>query len=357
MIEESEIPQPRTLNHIPNSLEMVTGDRISDLDRLRVVDSDTWEDIILEIVHHNLRLQYQKVVRCGGAGDMGRDVIAYNSNDSWVNYQCKHYAKKLSVKDLCLEIGKLAHYTLQEEYTLPEKYYFVSPLGLSADSLKHIMNVEKLKSAVMSRWDKVCKTNITTKGEIPLDKELEAHIRSIDFTIFDHIPPLQIVDLHSTTPYHTKRFGGLLKQRPIVPNPPAEPLHSEHTYTSELFKAFSDEAKMEINQMNLNKFSEYASEYRSARKNYYYAEGLEKFSRDWLPDDSFKDLLEECYEAISPILLQKHEHGMERYLKCSLQATNTDFTQHPLHHHIQVKDKKGLCHYLANDGSVKWVKS
>jgi len=38
-----------------------------------------------------LREEYELVERCGGAGDMGRDVIAMvkGGNGAWDNYQCK----------------------------------------------------------------------------------------------------------------------------------------------------------------------------------------------------------------------------------------------------------------------------
>ena len=57
------------------------------------MSSGEWEDFVLEWAH-SLKAKYAAVQRCGGAGDMGRDVVAYEVNgqvDPWDNYQCKHY--------------------------------------------------------------------------------------------------------------------------------------------------------------------------------------------------------------------------------------------------------------------------
>ena len=107
------------------------GPAIPDLERLRIMSPIEWEDFILEWAH-SLKSKYQLVEKCGGAGDMGRDVVAYQTNgqtDPWDNYQCKHYDHPLLPSDVWCELGKLCYYTHVGEYTLPHAYYFVSPQG------------------------------------------------------------------------------------------------------------------------------------------------------------------------------------------------------------------------------------
>ena len=46
----------------------------------------------------SLRSVYVDVQRCGGKGDIGRDVVAFkapiNPAAPWDNYQCKHYGRR-----------------------------------------------------------------------------------------------------------------------------------------------------------------------------------------------------------------------------------------------------------------------
>ncbi len=356
MTTELDIKLPSIADDIHTSLDVSQGAPIPKLKRLEIFDEDTWEDITLELVHH-WKTQYEKIVRCGGGGDLGRDIIAYTPNGDWENFQCKHYAKPLTLDDAIREVGKLTYYSYKDEYPVPNKYYFVSPKGVTTQLLNHLMDSQKLKDELINRWDKQCRTKITKKHKIELDTNLLSYIESsINFKIFDHIPSLQIIELHSQTPYHVIRFGASTRKRPKADIPPLTPEASELTYTSELLLAFGDVEKTNVNDVNLTAFPEYEQEYLRARRNYYSADGLEKFSRDWLPNDCYKELLDECYETISPVVLSDHKDGYTRYLKVSAQAAGTNYSSHPLHHYIKVQDKKGLCHHLVNEKKVKWVK-
>lgn len=103
------------------------------------MSEDEWEEFILEWVD-SLRPRYADVQRCGGKGDMGRDIVAFKAMISatarWDNYQCKHYCTALSVADAVLELGKLLHYASERNFPLPDEYFFVSPRGPSTALLK-----------------------------------------------------------------------------------------------------------------------------------------------------------------------------------------------------------------------------
>ena len=356
MTTELGIKLPSIADDIHTSLDVSQGAPIPKLKRLEIFDEGTWEDITLELVHH-WKTQYQKIVRCGGGGDLGRDVIAYTPNGDWENFQCKYYAKPLTLDEAIREVGKLIYYSYKEDYPVPNKYYFVSPKGVTTQLLNHLMDSQKLKDELINRWGKQCRTKITKKHKIELDTDLLSYIdSSINFKIFDHIPSLEIIELHSQTPYHVIRFGASTQKRPKAVLPPPTLEASELTYTTELLLAFGDAEKKEVSNINLTTFPNYEQEYHSARRNYYSADGLEKFSRDWLPNDCYKELLDECYETISPVVMSEHRDGYARYLKVSAQAAGTNYSSHPLHHYIKVQDKKGLCHHLVNEKKVKWVK-
>ncbi|MBO0612789.1 ABC-three component system protein [Thiothrix fructosivorans] len=356
---EIEIPLPKSDEVLFTARDITYGEQIAPLSRLKILDADRWEDFTLELVYY-WKTQYVKVVRCGGGGDMGRDVIAYSNLPSgeWENFQCKHYSSKLNVAQALLEIGKLLYYAYKGELTVPVKYYFVTPLGISTDLLNHLRNSEKLKSALLNRWNDECRSKITSKRDnnIELTDDLQNFIKSVNFHIFDHIPPMEILDLHSNTPFHVTLFGSQIKRRPKIPIPPSNLADNEIIYTSELLRAFSDAEGEKLDTYSLSNNDDYKDEYESARKNFYAAEDLERFSRDWLPDNSYQELIDECYEVISPTIKKKFENGYERYLSTTEQASIANYSSHPLKDYIKTQDKKGICHQLVNESRIKWVR-
>ena len=108
------------------------------LEKLRAMDEDTYEDVVAAWAYCCVKSEdYQEVYRVGGAGDKGRDVIAYidRKNDVFDLYQCKHYKDSISYSRIRGEIGKLLTYTLRGDYSVPKNYYIVSPLGVSQSFL------------------------------------------------------------------------------------------------------------------------------------------------------------------------------------------------------------------------------
>ena len=47
--------------------------------------------------------------------------------------------------------------------------------------------------------DKHCQSHITDAEEVPLTKEVHEYIDSLNFGIFEAIPPLRIIDGHANT--------------------------------------------------------------------------------------------------------------------------------------------------------------
>lgn len=359
-MSEQDIPEPAADINMLTALDVTMGAPVSALDRMRICDSGGWEDITLELVSF-WKTQYSRVVRCGSGGDMGRDVIAYTHGkpDVWENFQCKHYQNKLNLAQGLLEIAKLFYYAQRGEFSLPTRYYFVAPQGVSNDFLCHLNDPKKLKSALIFRWDKDCGGKITTKKgqNIDLSGGFLAFVESADFSIFDHIPPIKVFELHSNTPFHAMRFGSNIKRRPHIQAPPENISENEVVYTTELLRAFADaDGVSTMSASSLLSDSDYKEEYDSARKNFYAAENLQKFSRDWLPDNSYQELVDECFEAVSSIVKGSFDNGYARYLATNSQAVNAVYVSHPLNPYIKIQDKKGFCHQLVNSRRMRWVK-
>jgi hypothetical protein len=115
----SSSPLPVTLGGTAASADVVAaGLPIPPIERIRIFSDGQWEDFVLEWAD-SLRDHYGTVEQCGGAGDMGRDIIAFDTVNPliWDNYQCKHYKSGLAPGDIWVELGKLVYYTHNNEYT------------------------------------------------------------------------------------------------------------------------------------------------------------------------------------------------------------------------------------------------
>ena len=94
LVTTTPVPAPPTAVGL-NASQAATGAPIPPLRRLQNMPSEEWEIFILEWVD-SLRNDktHTAVHRCGGPGDMGRDVIGFKvaiDAAPWDNYQCKHY--------------------------------------------------------------------------------------------------------------------------------------------------------------------------------------------------------------------------------------------------------------------------
>ncbi len=122
MTDTYPIPRPNLATANANSV--ATGHYVPPIERIRIFSNSQWEDFVLEWAD-SLRSEYECVERCGGAGDMGRDVIAFASSamdsEIWDNYQCKHYNHPLRPSDIWLELGKLAYYTFIKKFSYPRQ--------------------------------------------------------------------------------------------------------------------------------------------------------------------------------------------------------------------------------------------
>ena len=322
---------------------------------LETYNSDQWEQFITEWVN-SLNEQYVRVESQGGAGDMGRDVVAYIDVDNWDNYQCKHYNHPLQPSDIWIELGKLIYYTSIDAFSCPRKYYFIAPQGAGTKLSNLLKKPDLLKSELIKNWEKYCKSKITQTIDVPLDTALLTHLDSIDFSIFDYVPPLTIIDQHAKTRYHADRFGANLPPRPPIAVPPENPRSSEIPYIRKLLDAYGEHKNCTISTVESIHDDNILEHYKDSRIEFYSAESLKNFSRDSLPDGEFEKLQEEIYDGIRDDIRDKHDDGYRRVLAVVKTARVLQIS-HSLVPSIRVKDRGGICHQLANDkDEVRWVK-
>ena len=353
-----KFPLP-TPSSVAGSADVVaTGLLIPPIERIRIFSAAQWEDFVLEWAD-SLKGQYGTVERCGGAGDMGRDIIAFDKSNPeiWDNYQCKHYKSGLTPGDVWVELGKLVYYTYINEYTFPRKYVFVAPQGAGTKLSNLLRKPSKIKTELIDNWDIHCKKNITSTAEVELNPALRTYLDALDFSIFEAVPPLRIIDQHAKTRWYAARFGGGLPPRPKITPPPVSVAAHEVTYVQSLLDAYGDHLKCIVPSVaDLSMHDDVRDHFNDARLEFYSAEALRAFSRDTLPPGAFEELQGEFHGGIKEELRGEHSDGYRRVLSVVKTAKLLPITDHALKERLSTHDRGGICHQLANDKKVQWVK-
>ena len=325
------------------------------IDLLRVFSPDQWEDFVLEWAH-SLKGQYQRVERCGGAGDLGRDVVAFVSDDEWHNYQCKHYKNPLQPNEVMLELGKLCYYLHVKSFSAPSEYYFVAPQGAGNSLSLLFKKPEELRARLIKDWAIKCEGHITSTKKVPLTGELLDFVEGFDFSIVSYVPPMELIEQHAQTCWHAARFPGGLRPRPPAKVPSIDEETFESRYIGQLLEAYSDHTGVSLTVADLAAYESLQRHLLRSRERFFHAEQLRNFSRDSLPPGQFEDLQEEFFDAvIDTVEDTSHVDGFQRVRAATSVAQQIDPTNNALRQVLAVKDKAGICHQLADNDRLKWV--
>ena len=341
------------------SAKVAFGKVLPPQQQLILYSSSEWESLIQEWVTA-VGKNYDKIGRMSGPGDMGVDVAGFLDDKKfrgkWDNYQCKFYADPITVNEGCEEIGKLIWHCFKDEFVPPQKYYFVAPKGV-APLLKKFLTNGKLKEELKKRWDKVCKTKITTTQETPLTGDFLTYLDKFVFSIFDYKEALEIVDAHRQSMYFAARFGGGLPDRPGVAAPPPHTGPSESHYIEQLYDVYSERENEPIaDSAKLGTFPELSEHLDRQREAFYHAEALRNFARDTVPPGTFESLQTEIHDGVVEVEKADHNDGLDRVNAVTQCATTLQLTSNGLITVLNVKDRKGICHQLANVDKLKWKK-
>ena len=220
-------------------------------------------------------------------------------------------------------------------------------------------NPVECKKELLKKWESVCKEGITSAEHIELTDELKLHIDSIDFSIFTSLDPQKFIEQHKQTSYYSARFGGGLNKRT---KPTINKIHQKEMslrYVEQLFEAYTDHSKTNIKTLDeLNTHSELFGHFNRQRECFYWAEALNQFSRDSLPTGNtcFEDLKEEIYQAVVDTSNLTYPSGFTKVVATTNEASKVNIQSNALIQVSQVQDKIGICHHLANEDKLIWVK-
>lgn len=348
------------LTTIPTALEFENGPKMDPVVVIQTYDAGAWETFVDEWIH-SLKNEYSAVMRPTGPGDKGIDVAGFTDDQKllgiWDNHQCKHYKNPLSFGVIAPEIGKILWHSFNGVYVPPRSCAFIAPKGPSTSLGLLLANAENLKSEVLGKWQKMISDKITSKQCVELTGGFETYVNEFDFSIFSAPSPRSVIEAHKKTPYYPGRFGGGLPSRPVAETPPDDIGNHEIEYTKKLFDAYADHKGQTVSSAtDLNAWSNLKEHFRRSREAFYHAESLRVFVREKADPGTFASLQDEIFDGVVDTCESVHEDGFARVVAVTGSAQSLALDAHPLNKNALPKDRRGICHQLANDGRLTWKK-
>ncbi len=325
---------------------------------IQLYDDTAWEEFVLEWLD-GAQPKYPRFDRVGGAGDKGRDIVAYTTEQGpgpLDVFQCKHYDRPLMPGNAWLELGKLCVYTWKNVYPVPRKYRFVAPRGVGTTLHDLLNDPEKLRAELIATWDQHCREGISSKEKFTLDGALLAHVKAFDFKIVGYEPPHAVLEQHRRTRHWHLRFKRDLPKRPAAGAPPAQPEQRELPYVTELLGAYGEHLGQEVPAVdNLDAHGDLKGHFSRARIDFFNADGLNRFYRDQFSEGAFDDVKKQIYDGVVDTATRDHADGYQRVLATAEQSVQVQLAQNDYTTYVEPSDKKGICHHLVNDDKLKWV--
>lgn len=356
----AEIASPPSSSTMLSPAHVQSGPPIEPLVRIVTYDPSQWEAFVDEWVS-SLKTKYEKVLRYTGANDHGIDVAGFADKNYlqgiWDNYQCKHYRDAITPGTAWPEVGKMLWYSFCGVFTPPRAYYFVAPRGTGTTLTQYLTNASALKAALIEAWPKAVANKITATQLVTLDGKFAEYVDAFDFSIFQPMSPREVIEQHRATPYFITRFGGGLPPRPVVGAPPTDLGTHESVYVARLLAAYSEHIKAEVPDVaGLKAWKPLEDHFKRQRECYFHAEALRIFVRDKVEPGAFECLQDEIYHGVADTADGDHADGFERVKAVTQAAQNVPLDAHPLGASALVKDKRGICHQLANEDRLRWTK-
>lgn len=360
------VPAPMIWPDANQRLILGAGAPIDPMVRLETFSPKEFENFVYQWADEYLRVRYRDVEMRAGAGDKGRDIVGWLDHSGtqgrrWDNYQCKHYASALAPTDVYVELGKLCFYTHRRDFSVPEKYYFVCNKGVGTKLADAIAEPDKLRDLLKANWLNYCEPTISQTQKVKLEGALLDYIDRFEFSIFDWLKPAQLLEEHSKTRYHALTFGTQLKKRPPAQQPPNTVALKETRYVKQIYEAYSDHKKITVSNfqdVQRTGDTDLPEHFHESRKCFYFAETLREFARDNLPkqEDFFADLTERILSGVKSTLWKPYQSGYVRMLAVAETAGTLQLGYHVLNNDLLPEDRVGICHQLANEDKLKWVR-
>lgn len=346
-------PPPLTASAIT-----LSGPTLTPSQRIAFYSPNEWEVFIREWAS-GLPTTYVQIKRLGGPNDKGVDVAAFKTSrgfeGEWDCFQGKHYEKALAWSDAFPEILKVFVGVAHGHYVLPDTYAFLAPKGCGTALARLLSRPSELQTKF------IAELNRTDAAASRLDAPLRERVRDIatstDFTLFKSIELVDAISMHRRTPYHVARFGGPLPPRPPTAGAPAEIASREARYVDQLVDVYREQdPASDLTPALLHHHPTFGAHFQRQRESFYSAEALRLHARDAVPPGTFEALQDDVHAGVIEMADSEYESSMERLTQVLQASTQIDLSAHALTSISRIADRKGICHQLANEDRLKWVR-
>ncbi len=353
-LELLDIPVPATLeSHEPG----LSGPPVSPQQRVFFYSPDEWEKFIVEWAS-GLKESYQQIKQLGGPGDQGVDIAAFKTvngfEGGWDCYQAKHYARDLSFKDAVPEMMKVFHGVVSGHYCMPDRYVFVSPRGCGSTFNRLLSKPSELQKKFIETLKKRS-VSVNKYDDQTLDS-IREFANDANFSMFRSLELSEMLETHRSTPYYAARFGTPLPKRPPVKQAPKNPKANESVYIRKLLDVYREKAPGACSDIaSVSGHPVYGKQFQRHREDFYSAEALRLYARESVPPGTYEKLQEDVHSGVIETAEGEFVTGLARLQAVLSQSGQLDLSAHALIAQSTIKDRKGICHQLANDDKLTWV--
>lgn len=338
-----------------------------DKEILRIMNEDTYEELIASWAFYCLKNNgmsiYEDVLRIGGAGDGGVDIIAYynQAEKSCDIYQCKHYDHPISRSDVIAELGKFLYHIYNGYIPSPHCYYLMAPLDLSGRFHSLYTNADKLKENIKASWAKDISKRIESNNRINLEDGLLDFVESFDYSIFKFYSSDKLInDLLKQKHVYYQYFGVKVAELECTKLTPP-PVHDDYEkkYIDNIIDAYNDvNGTNEINTDNVTD-TNFSNHFERSRDEFWMAESVKKMSEENCPGDcdEFNELKDDMYDHVADTYEEDHENAFKKLKEVTGKAASLPIReQRIISGELSSRELKGVCFHLSNENRLIWKK-
>ncbi|MGL5824043.1 MAG: ABC-three component system protein [Nocardioides sp.] len=321
-------------------------------------DPAEWELFIREWAT-GLGDPYVQIKRLGGPSDRGVDVAGFKTDQgfegAWDCYQGKHYADALTWTDTFPEMLKVFIATVGGHYVLPDRYAFLAPRGCGPSLNRLLSKPTDLRDRFLEELARMDGPASALAHD--LREEVKACSEATDFALFQSVELLDALETHRATPYYVGRFGTPVPPRPGHDSPPEEVGTHEARYVGQLLEVYSEEEPSEaFAAETASTHGKFGGHFQRQRESFYSAEALRLYARDSVPPGTFEALQTDVFSGVVEVAESSHATGMSRLTSVLTTSGQLDLSAHALISVSSINDRKGICHQLANEDRLIWVR-
>lgn len=353
--ELSDLEVPAVLTELPT----LSGPPVPPRQRVYFYESGEWEDFIREWATA-LPSEYVQIKRLGGSNDHGVDVAAFKTRHrfegAWDCFQGKHYAKELAPSDAYPEMLKIFLGVLEGQYILPDKYAFLAPKGCGSTLDRLLSKPSELRKKFLEELNN--KKGCAAYLKVDVRENVRRLAARTDFSMFESVQLVDALEAHRRTPYFVARFGGPLPARPPTAPPPEEVAGHEKRYVAQLVDVYRENTPGEqLEQDALSSHPTHGDHFKRQRISFYSAEALRLHARDSVPEGTFEALQDDVHSGVVEVADATHPTGMDRLRAVLTSVMNVQLDGHAALLSVsRADDRKGICHQLANEDRLTWVR-